>query len=537
MKRSILLALLCGCATVPMARTSLDARAKDSRPPPDAANVYVYRPGSVVGTAVTLYVYLDEVRIGALAPGTFAMLVVRPGEHKLTVRARSSAEKALVVEPGHEYFVKATPAFAWKDGPSASIELVTNEEDARRDVRGCGLIANLAADAIRAFAAELAKVDVDAVPPDELVAAATKTLDAMTPHPDSEGADLDAVVSRLRAAHPGIDDQRLIQVSALAMLTKLHTRSKPDDAADARAVDPSCGLVLRPQGHDVVIVGVLPDSPAAEAGLLAGLELREVDGRPTRDQPAAAIAQLLAGTPGTPVALLVAKPAEPERKVVLRRATLESDVVDCRIIDGRVLYLRPWTLRTASARRIRDHARSAGASAERVILDLRDNTGGPLDGARDVADSFLASGTMFTVAGARVPNVDKAYVASAETSQMESARLVVLVNGNTLGTAEAVAAAIQDHRRGSVLGTRTSGYATVDFWRRIGGLQVPIPTARLLRASGQPLSAVGVTPDSVDDPPAAAITDAACAGLASPASVSDDQLVRRAAALLMRSAP
>ncbi len=537
MKKLILLTALCGCATVPMARKDLDERAKDLNPPADAANLYVYRTSSVLGMAVKVRVFFDEVPIGDLGPGTFAVLTVRPGEHKLVARANGSADQTLVVEPGRNYYVKTAPAWT-----GASIEVITDERSAQEDIRGCGLIASVAAEAIRHVAAEIAKVNVDPVEPDALIGEATRALEAMGARPEpSQTSDLDTTVARLHASHPGLDDRQMIHVGARAMIASL--RPKPAQAAlsTPRAIDGSCGLILRREGHEVVIAGALPDSPAAVARVEAGLELREVNGQPARDHAPGEIAQLLAGTPGSEVALTVGRPGEADRKLVLRRAPTDAPAVDCRVVNGRVLYLRPWGLWSATARRVRDHGRSAGVPARLVILDLRDSSGGSVDGARDIADSFLPAGIIVSVVGARVPNVNKTYSATPGTSEsaLKQARLVVLVNGNTSGSAEAVAAAVQDNRRGRVLGSKTAGAGMVDYVYGLVGMRLSIPTARLLRAGGEPLDGRGVTPDVLDDAlapaPRAAMSDAACPNVASPAAVSDDQLVRRAAGLLLAS--
>jgi C-terminal peptidase prc len=538
LRKVLLLAALCGCATVPMARKNLDERAKEAHAPPDAAHVYVYRPGGVVGAAVRLQVLLDEVPVGVLAPSTFAVLVVRPGEHKLLVRAAKPADQVLVVEAGRDYFVKAEPTFGW-EGPNASIEVVKDERAARADLGGCGLIANPAAVAIRAVAAEIARVDVDGLLAEDLAAAAARALQAMDARPaPADAGELEGTIARLRAAHPGLDDQQLVLVAAEAMLSVVYALpAAPQD--ESRAVARACGLTLQRRGREVVVARVRADSPAAEAGLAAGLEVREVDGHPARDQAAATVARMLAGAPGTPVALAVGRPGEPDRKVTVRRAPIEEGAVDCRVVGKRVLYLQPWELSASTGRRVRDHGRSAGEAARLVILDLRDNTGGPIDAARDLADSFLASGKMFSAAGARIRNVDKTYTATAGTSSLEEARLAVLVNGETRGVAEAIAAAVQDQHRGVVLGSRTAGKATVDFWFRVGTLQLRIPTARLVRANGAVLDRVGVTPDAADEALAAAgggpMKDAACPNVASADAVSDDPLVQRAVRWLLAS--
>ena len=114
--------------------------------------------------------------------------------------------------------------------------------------------------------------------------------------------------------------------------------------------------------------------------------------------------------------------------------------------------------------------------------------------------------------------------------------MVVLANGRTSGATEAVAAAIQDQRRGVVLGSTTAGEVTVTVGRRYLGTVFQVPAAHLLRASGQPLDGKGVVPDMAEVPAApvsAAPSDVACPGVVSPGRVSEDPLVRRAAGLLL----
>lgn len=543
MKRFVpVAALLCSCATVPTARQDVEERAKDLRPPAGAANVYVYRPGSVLGMAVTLHLFFDEVRAGALASSTFALIEARPGEHKLLVRATGTSELTLVVEPGRNYYVRATPAWG-SNGANVSLELVDDERLARDDIRECHLIASAAAESIRRAANRIAELNVDPIRPEPLVAEAIRALEAIDGPPEPpQPRDLDATIARLRALHPGMGDPTIVRVAATAMAASLHPKPGPDALASSRATDWNCGLILRREGQGTAIAGVLPDSPAAAARLEAGLEVRGVNGQSTRDHSPSEVARLLAGTEGSQVALTVGRAGEPDQTAVLRRAPADAGAVDCRILDGRVLYLRPWGLWTATARRVRDHGRSAGAPARLVILDLRDNPGGAIDGARDLADSFLAEGTILSVAEARDPELartlNETYSATPGTSALEHARLVVLINANTGGLAEAVAAAVQDNRRGTLLGTRSAGTARIEVWYRVAGTKVPIPAARVLRASGQPLEGRGVTPDAVGastPAPSAAWSDVACPRVSSPGAVSNDPEVRRAVDLLLAS--
>ena len=506
MKKLVLLSSLCACATVPMARRDLDDRAKDAQAPDGAASLYVYRPESVFGVAVTLEVFLDEAWVGDLASGTFTEIVARPGEHKLVVRARGKAETTLIVERGRSYFVKAKPAWGLR-GANASVEVVADERAARDDLRRCHLVAGVAAQAIRDIAAGIASVSVDPVQPDALVAVAGRAVGELGGA--AEPWDLEAIIARVRATNPAIDDGQIVSVAARAMVASLRRKPVQDPRSLPSVVDRGCGLVVTRKGPGVVVERVVPDSPAAVAQVEAGSELREVNGQSTRDRAPSEVAQLLAGAPGSEVVLALAKPGGADQKVVLRRApALELDAVDCRVLDGRVLYLRPWELQPAAARRVRDAARAAGAAAQLVVLDLRDNPGGSVEGARDLADSFLTEGDIISVAQARIPDVDRTYGATPGTSVLEQARTVVLVNEKTSGTAEAAAAALQDHLRATLLGSHTAGDARLSFTHRFRGVALSVPTARLVRASGKPLDLHGVEPDAIEAPSGSAATEA-----------------------------
>jgi carboxyl-terminal processing protease len=525
-----------------MARRDLDTQAKEQRPLPDAATLYVYRPGSLFGTAVSILVSVDDAPVAVLAPSTFVAVTLRPGEHKVLVRRtwgdQGRVEQTLVVEAGRNYYVHARPALGLF-GPNITAEVVANEAAAASEVRRCGLVASAAAERVRLVAGELAKRFVDPVDPEALVTAATRAIAGAAGADPAPVKDLEEAVGRARALRPSLTDADLTVTGVRAMLAVLGRTPSHAVPDQSRAIDSTCGLVLRSNRASVVIADVLPDSPAAVARVEPGLELREIDGRPVRERTPAELVQLLAGPPGTEVALALGRADEPDRKLVLRRAPADPGALDCRILDQRALYLRPWFISMAAARRVRDHARAAGAAGRLVILDLRDAAGFSVDGARELADSFVANGALLAVTGARVAGVDKGYNATPGTSSLEEAAVVVLVNGHTRGTAEAVAAALQDNRRATVLGTRTAGMGVVDYDHDIAGMQLRIPTARLLRPSREPLDGVGVTPD-VAEPPAglplaARPTDVACPNVASAGAVSDDPLVGRAAALLLTS--
>ncbi len=221
---------------------------------------------------------------------------------------------------------------------------------------------------------------------------------------------------------------------------------------------------------------------------------------------------------------------------MVRRAAVDSGAVDCRILGDRILYLGIRQLTARTTARVRGFAKAHGEPARLVILDLRGNQGGLLDAAVDLADEFLASGAILS-ARYRDPRTVKSATARAGTSPLESARVVVLVDGETGSGAEAVAAAIQDNRRGPVMGTRTAAVASIDaIVRTSGGGFLRLSVGRLFRANGQPIDGRGVSPNVTVDPSQAASqppSDVACPDFASPGPVAREAPVARAAVYLL----
>jgi carboxyl-terminal processing protease len=122
---------------------------------------------------------------------------------------------------------------------------------------------------------------------------------------------------------------------------------------------------------------------------------------------------------------------------------------------------------------------------KRLVLDLRDNPGGPLDQAIKVANRFLTRGQMVVYTRGRVPNSDEDYRAT-EASEYTDLPLVILVNRNSASASEIVAGAIQDHDRGLIVGERTFGKALVQSVYRIsGGAGLALTTGRYYTPSGR----------------------------------------------------
>jgi len=229
-----------------------------------------------------------------------------------------------------------------------------------------------------------------------------------------------------------------------------------------------------------------PESPAVEAGLQSGDLVTHIDGQPTRDLPLEEIVNnMLNGPPDTIVTLTVRTPGQPPREVSIRRALIEADVVRgfARSAKGGWRYMLDESARIGYVRLTKFTANvvaKVDAAIEQLerdgfrglILDLRQNTGGLLDPARDLADRFLSEGRIFETRGRRTDG--REWFASRE-GDYPNVKVVILIDGSTASAAEIVAGALRDNRRASIVGERSYGKGCVQEVVRLdhgGGIKL-----------------------------------------------------------------
>jgi len=220
-----------------------------------------------------------------------------------------------------------------------------------------------------------------------------------------------------------------------------------------------------------------PDSPAVRANILPGDIITHIDGRAVKRIPLVeAVNNLLNGPIDTRVALRIRRPegapAEPDRDVTLYRGTMKLDPVHGwsreredgwrYVIDPkrRIAYIRLVKFTTDVDERLdAEINRLLSRGLRGLILDLRENTGGLLDSAREVADRFLGSNELIVRTGGRTADTKQWYASPEGT--YPAIPLAILVNGTTASAAEIVAGALRDHERAVVVGERTYGKGSV----------------------------------------------------------------------------
>jgi len=258
------------------------------------------------------------------------------------------------------------------------------------------------------------------------------------------------------------------------------------------------GVELKSADDGLLVVHVIPASPAERAGIRAGDHLVAVAGRSLGGMNVDEAAQLLQGPEGSVVTLAVLRAPAPARAVTVRREHVEvPSIENVRMLDPAtgVGYLKISSFQKTTAADLEAALRRLDVAGMRsLVVDLRGNPGGLLSSAVDVSDLFLERGLVVATRG-RSPEEDFNYSASRPgTWRMP---LVVVIDGESASSSEIFAGAMRDHGRATIVGTRSYGKGSIQgiFPLEVGGVGMRLTTAKFFSPKGLPYSRVGVEPD------------------------------------------
>jgi carboxyl-terminal processing protease len=248
----------------------------------------------------------------------------------------------------------------------------------------------------------------------------------------------------------------------------------------------------------LVVVSPIEDTPAFEAGILSKDVITKIDGKTTEGMEVEDAVKLIRGKPGSKVTLTIRR-TDQELDYPIVRARIELHPVKARIEDtpsGKIGYIRLTQFSAHAGEEMRDAIREAEASkVNGYILDLRSNPGGLLYASVEIARMWLDEGKIVST----VSRTGEVEAQRATNRALTDKPLVILVDGGSASASEILSGALQDNKRGTLVGTKTFGKGLVQSVRRLGdgtsGLAVTI--AKYLTPSGRDINKHGIDPDIV----------------------------------------
>lgn len=264
-------------------------------------------------------------------------------------------------------------------------------------------------------------------------------------------------------------------------------------------------LGLRADDNHVVVIAPLDDSPASEAQIQPGTELLAIDGTASSELGLEGSAARLRGVAGTDVLVRLATANGRQREVVLERRQVDLQPVRGQVLNRqghRLGYIRIsqfsepvpeltniWLRRFAG---LGDQSGIDYAPVEGVILDLRNNSGGLVSAAVDVANSLLDSKGIVETQDRGGINEQQ----SATAGVLYGGSLLTIINGGSASASEILAGALQDAGRSSLVGSQSFGKGLIQSLLSLGdGSGLAVSVARYRTPLGREIQSVGLTPD------------------------------------------
>lgn len=268
---------------------------------------------------------------------------------------------------------------------------------------------------------------------------------------------------------------------------------------DTEGVFGGLGIEITIKDGLLTIITPLDDTPAYLVGLKAGDRIVKIEGEVTRKITLLEAVKKLRGEPGSEVKITIMREGEGRLlDFTIERAIIKiKSVKGTKIIEDNIGYIRITEFQENTPRDLEKSLKDLESQhMEGLILDLRNNPGGLLDVAVQVVDKFIEKEKIIVTTQGRMKNQNLKFksVASAHPRYP----LVVLVNGGSASGSEIVAAAIQDHKRGILLGTKTFGKGSVQTIIPLrDGSALRLTTSKYFTPNGLTIHDKGVIPDIV----------------------------------------
>ena len=313
-----------------------------------------------------------------------------------------------------------------------------------------------------------------------------------------------AVYERIRLKHvEAKTDEELLQLALEGLILKLDRFSSYLDAEemarlqqDTQGKYTGIGVELVPEGDYIRVVTPIDGGPAYRAGILPGDWITHVQGKTVKGLDVHAIDELMTGSAGTEITLTILRKGE-TLNFALTREIITTQSVRSELMRSKVGYLRISLFQNHTGQDLVEQMQALKlAGADRWLLDLRNNPGGTLGAAAEVADAFLTAGVIVTTK-ARQASSNMRFDAKA-IDPSEGWPLAILINKGSASASEIVAGAIKDHQRGRLVGITSFGKGSVQSVITLPqGAGVKLTTAYYYTPDGHNIHLKGIQPDII----------------------------------------
>jgi len=302
-----------------------------------------------------------------------------------------------------------------------------------------------------------------------------------------------------------VDEKKLIEDAIRGMLNGLDPHSaylNTSEFSDLKIGTTGqfggLGIEVGMENGFVKVISPIDDTPASRAGVKASDLIIKLDTKSVKGMTLDEAVKIMRGKPNTSIDLTIVREGEPKPLVInITREIIRVKSVKSRILESGYGYVRITNFQSRTTtdllKAISDLQKQDGP-LKGLILDLRNNPGGVLNGAVGVSDAFIDDGLIVYTEG-RIDDSSHRYLATPGDS-LNGAPLVVLINGGSASASEIVAGALQDHKRGIILGTKSFGKGSVQTIQELrNGSAVKLTTARYFTPKGRSIQATGIEPD------------------------------------------
>jgi carboxyl-terminal processing protease len=303
------------------------------------------------------------------------------------------------------------------------------------------------------------------------------------------------------------DDGKLIEFAIKGMLAGLDPHSSYMDVksfgdlqVQTRGEFGGLGIEVTMEEGLIKVVAPIDDTPAAKAGIMANDIITHLNEEPVQGLTLDQAVEKMRGPVNTQIKLKIMREGQDKPiEVSITRDIIRVRSVRSRLEGDDVGFIRitQFTEHTADGlkKAITDLMTQSGDKLRGFIVDLRNNPGGLLDQAISVSNAFLERGEIVSTRGRNAEDILRFNARAGDLTKSKS--LIVLINGGSASASEIVAGALQDHRRATVIGTRSFGKGSVQTIIPLGSGNgaLRLTTARYFTPSGRSIQAKGISPD------------------------------------------